>query len=148
LTLGDWKDVSTILAAVAVPIIVALGANWVAVALKHQDSDVELIKVAVGILGADPAQQDPAFRAWAVALLAERSKIPLGDGRGSAPGPRALLLAGPATQLGATGGSQVVNGVQAEKVADVVSSLAVQAGVRGIQINFQSDGTASVTAIK
>jgi len=73
------KILSIIIGSVAVPLILGIVGHWFTVSLKERDVKVEMVKLSVEVLKADPKKyQNPrALRNWAMDVIDKYSGVPL-----------------------------------------------------------------------
>ncbi len=75
-----WDKISTtsnLISAVLIPIVLGYIGNSVSLALKESDVDLKLVELAVDVLKQEPEQGDSSLRIWAIAVLNEKSPIPI-----------------------------------------------------------------------
>ena len=75
-SLERWKAISSIAAAVAIPIVLALTGYFVQRQLADEGLKKDYVAIATGILKEDPSTQEEDLRKWAVAILESNSPIP------------------------------------------------------------------------
>ena len=75
-TLERWKAISSIAAAVAIPIVLALTGYFVQQQLADEGLKKDYVAIATGILKENPSTQEEDLRKWAVAILESNSPIP------------------------------------------------------------------------
>jgi|SRR4029450_13259267 hypothetical protein len=71
------RTMSAILAAVVIPVAVALVGNWYATALKEREIQVRYVELAVSILSQKPTQENSQLRLWAVDVIDFYSAVKL-----------------------------------------------------------------------
>lgn len=74
------KVIAQWIAAIAIPIVLALGSHWVTLSIKTSETSTKMVELAVKILGSDPkqTQEDKKIRQWSLNVIEEYSgvKIP------------------------------------------------------------------------
>ena len=84
-TKDSWdklEQLSRILAAILIPVILAIVGNWYTSAIKQRELDARFAEVALGILARPPTGTDAADRSvreWAARLVSRYSGLPLGE---------------------------------------------------------------------
>jgi len=74
----DWLErIFRLLAAVAIPVVLALGGWWVQAQLAKNVAKQEYVKIAVSILTVKMDDKNQPLRDWAVNLLNEHSSVKL-----------------------------------------------------------------------
>lgn len=79
----DWWDklqvVSTLLGAVAVPVVLLLLGHWLTQSLLERETKARFVELAVEILRTDPevTSNIPGLRDWAVDIINDYSRKPL-----------------------------------------------------------------------
>ncbi len=71
------KIVSTLLATVLIPIVIAAMTQWYTSALKDNEIGVKYVEIALGILRTPPDPQTKNLRTWAIAVVNQHSRVPL-----------------------------------------------------------------------
>jgi hypothetical protein len=71
------KAASTIVAALAIPIVIAYLGNSLSQAQKQEELAVRYVELAIGILRSEPTNDTRALRTWAVTVLGHYSQVPL-----------------------------------------------------------------------
>ena len=72
-----FKNWSTGVAALAVPIIVAVIGNMYTSAIKERETQAKFVELAINILSTEPTDETKSLRSWAIKVIDEYSKIPL-----------------------------------------------------------------------
>jgi hypothetical protein len=78
----NFKNFATGIAAVAVPIVLALASHWVSLSLKKSDIEMRTLELAIQILDKDPSENPntPQLREWAANVLKEYSGVTWPEG--------------------------------------------------------------------
>src|SRR5262245_25109777 len=80
--LDKLEQLSKVLAAILIPLMLAIVGNWYTSAIKQRELDARFAEVALGILARPPASADAADRSvreWAARLVSQYSGLPLGE---------------------------------------------------------------------
>jgi hypothetical protein len=74
--LERWKSISTIVSAIAIPLVLALAGYFIQQKLAGDGLKKDYVAIATSILKEDSKIQEPDLRRWAVAVLELNSPIP------------------------------------------------------------------------
>lgn len=74
--LERWKNVTTIVSAIAIPLILAIVGYFVQRELSVDGLRKDYVAIAAGILKEDASRQEPELRAWATKILDDNSPVP------------------------------------------------------------------------
>ena len=73
------RVVSTMLASILIPLVIALVSQSFAATLKQNEIGVRYIEMAVGILRAPPEPATNHVRTWAIDVINYHSEVPLSE---------------------------------------------------------------------
>lgn len=74
-TLNKAQAISSIISAIAIPLVIAFVGWWVQSSMKSEDISKDYVQMAVGILKDQERQKDDDLRKWAVAVLDKNSPV-------------------------------------------------------------------------
>lgn len=80
--LNIWEKLpvlSGLLAAVIIPLALALIGNWYSTAVKEKDTQIRYVELAIRILSQEPSKQTENIRNWAVQVINFYSDVKIGD---------------------------------------------------------------------
>lgn len=69
------QTISSIVSAVAIPLVIAIVGWWVQSSLQSEDIKKDYVQMALGILQSSEQQENDDLRRWAVAILDKNSPI-------------------------------------------------------------------------
>lgn len=75
--LERWKEVSQILSAIAIPIVLAVVGWFVQKALSEAGLKKDYVQMALAVLKDPPTKDNAELRQWAIAVLDENSPVPI-----------------------------------------------------------------------
>lgn len=73
-----WKRISiigTMIATIAIPIVVALIGHWYTTSLKEKEFGVRYVELAISILTEEPQAHTQAIRTWAIEVVNAYSSV-------------------------------------------------------------------------
>lgn len=73
------KIISTLIASILVPIVIALIGYWYSNAMKERELQIRYLELATNILSQQPQKEQIYIRQWAVQIIKYYSEIPLAD---------------------------------------------------------------------
>lgn len=77
--LEKWKNFSQILAAIAVPVVVAVFGWLIQITIAENTVKKDYVQIAVNILSDDSKKTNVYLRAWAVDIIDKNSPVPLSE---------------------------------------------------------------------
>lgn len=77
--LKRWQSIATIVSAMAIPLVLALGSYFVQKKIADDGIRKDYVAIASSILSGDSASQDPELRNWAVKVLTRYSPVAFSD---------------------------------------------------------------------
>ena len=76
------KVIAQWIAAIAIPIVLALASHWVTLSIKTNEAGTKMVELAVEILGNEPKNtvEDKSIRQWALNVIEEYSGVEIPEG--------------------------------------------------------------------
>jgi len=74
------RVVSGVVAAVLVPIAIALAGQFFSTALRERETQLKYVELAVGVLREKPSPETTEIRSWAIDLVNKFAPVPLSGG--------------------------------------------------------------------
>lgn len=71
------RDISAIIAAAIIPLIIAVSGNHINSTIKDKEIELQYVKIAIDILKSQPTEESKALRDWSISVIQKYSVVPL-----------------------------------------------------------------------